>query len=92
MKTINGSGLLDQLDNVFYATCGEHGRDYDIGGNSSKYVHIAHYGDKGSELQTLDLLQQFCQANPDSKVLYFHDKGSYHYNNENQEFVKLLNC
>ena len=91
IKTVKGSGLLDQLDRVFYTTSGEHGRDYNIG-NSNKYTHVAHYEGKNGELQTLNLLHHFCHANPDSKVLYFHDKGSYHYNDENQEFVKLLNC
>jgi len=91
LKTVKGSGLLDQLDRVFYTTSGEHGRDYNIG-NSSKYIHIAHYEGLNGELHTLNLLHHFCHANPASKVLYFHDKGSYHYNDENQEFVKLLNC
>eukprot|EP01032_Pedospumella_encystans_P013278 gene13278-15297_t len=91
VKTVKDSGLLDRLDNVFYATSGEKGEQYDLG-NSSKYVRIAHFGEKGGELQTLNVLYKFCHANPTSKVLYFHNKGSYHYNKENERFVGFLNC
>ncbi len=91
VRTIERSGLLDKLDHVFYTTSGEHGEHVAIG-NSSKFVHLVHFGEKGGELQTLHLLYKFCQSNPTSKVLYFHNKGSYHYNTENQNFVELLNC
>ncbi len=82
---------MDQLDHVFYTTNGEHGEHVQIG-NSSKFVHLAHFGEKGGELQTLHLMHKFCQSNPTSKVLYFHNKGSYHYNTDNQNFLQLLNC
>lgn len=91
VSTVKGSGLLDKLDSVYYATMGNAGHDYDIG-ESDKYVHIAHYGDTGSELQTLKMLQQFCHANPSSKVLYFHDKGSFHHSYANAKFCAVLNC
>eukprot|EP01032_Pedospumella_encystans_P015363 gene15363-17577_t len=91
VKTIDGSGLLNQLDHVFYATNGEQGQNY-IVSNSSKYVHIAHFEKDGGELQTINMLYRFCNANPNVKVLYFHNKGSHHYTEKNQEFVKLLNC
>ena len=91
VKTVASSGLLDQLDRVFYATSGELGRNYVIG-NSSKYVHMAHFETESGELRTINKLHQFCQANPTFKVIYFHNKGSHHYTDRNQEFVKLLNC
>lgn len=90
VSTIKGSGLLDKLDQVFYATMGDAGNDYEIEGD--KYTHIAHYGATGQELQTLGLLTQFCKSNPTSKVLYFHDKGSYHHSYANVKFCAVLNC
>lgn len=90
VSTIKGSGLLDRLDHVFYATMGNAGNNYEIKGD--KYTHIAHYGATGQELQTLGLLKHFCQSNPTSKVLYFHDKGSYHHSYANVKFCAVLNC
>lgn len=88
---IAGSGLLDKIDKIFYATMGKTGKMFNIT-ESEKYVHIAHYGDKGSELETLSLLHQFCHYNPSSKVLYFHDKGSLHHSTANAKFCTMLNC
>lgn len=90
VNTIQGSGLLDRLDQVYYATMGNAGNEYKIEGD--KYTHIAHYGETGQEVQTLGLLHQFCKANPTSKVLYFHDKGSYHHSYANVKFCAVLNC
>jgi len=91
VNTVKGSGLLGMLDNVYYATMGNAGKDYDIG-DDEKYVHIDHYGDEGTELQTLSLLHRFCHSNPKSKVLYFHDKGSFRHTYANAKFCSLLNC
>ncbi len=41
---------------------------------------------------TLSYLYDFCQHNPDSKVLYFHDKGSNNYRGENVFFRHFLDC
>eukprot|EP01032_Pedospumella_encystans_P030403 gene30403-34319_t len=90
VDTIKGGGLLEKLNNVYYATTGNAGKTYDIS-KDEKYVHIAHFGDKASELQTLNLLHQFCHANPSSKVLYFSDKGSELYNYANYKMCSLLN-
>jgi hypothetical protein len=87
---IQSTGLLDRLDKVFYATMGPQGADFDIEGE--KYVHLAHYGDVGEEVQTLSYLFRFCNAHPSSKVLYFHDKGSLHDSYSNRKFCSLLNC
>jgi len=91
VKTVKGSGLLDVLDNVYYATMGNAGKDYDIG-NDEKYVHIDHYGNDGSELQTLSLLHKFCHSNPESKVLYFSNLGSEHHSYANVKMCNGLNC
>ena len=91
VDTIKGGGLLEKLDSVYYATTGNAGKTYDIS-KDEKYVHIAHFGDKASELQTLNLLHQFCHANPSSKVLYLSDKGSELYNYANYKMCSLLNC
>jgi len=90
VRTIKGGGLLDRLDKVFYATMGKGGDEFSI--DDPKYVHIAHYGDVGEEIQTLSLLYEFCHENPTSKVLYFHDKGSYHHSYANVKMCSLLNC
>jgi hypothetical protein len=90
VDVIKDSGLLEKLDVIFYATMGNAGFDYTI--QDEKYTHITHYGDSGEEIQTLSLLYKFCNANPDSKVLYFHDKGSFHQSYFNAKFCSLLNC
>jgi hypothetical protein len=59
---------------------------------SDKYVHLAHYAKKAGEVQTLSYLQRFCHLNPLSKVLYFHNKGSYHPSPRNDLFRSLLNA
>lgn len=84
------SGLIDKLDIVYYATMGKQGANYVI--PNEKFKHITHYGDSGSEVQTLSLLYQFCGENKDSKVLYFHNKGSYHNNWTNVKFRQFLDC
>jgi len=91
VATIKGSGLLNKLDSVYYATMGEEGFKYEIG-NSTKYVHLAHYGNNGTEMHTMHYLWQFCQANPTSKALYFHDKGSFHNTKLNERLRTYLNC
>jgi hypothetical protein len=90
VDTIKGSGLLDRLDYVFYATMGAGGDAFTV--EEPKFVHIAHYGDQGEEIQTLSMLYQYCFANPKSKVLYFHDKGSYHHSYANVKICAILNC
>jgi hypothetical protein len=90
VSTIKGNGLIDRLDRVYYATIGQNGSSYAI--EEPKFVHVAHHGDEGEEIQTLSLLYQFCHANPNSKVLYFHDKGSLHNTTYNENFRHMLNC
>lgn len=90
INTIKRSGLINRLGKIFYATMGSSGESFEI--DNPKYVHIAHYGDVGEEVQTLSLLYDFCYENPSSKVLYFHDKGSYHHSYANVKICAILNC
>ena len=90
VDTIKKNGLLEHMDKIFYSTMGTQGEKFKIEGE--KYIHLAHYGDQGEEIQTLGKLHQFCASNPGSKVLYFHDKGSFHHNYFNAKFCSLLNC
>mmetsp|Transcript_30554 Transcript_30554/g.51165 ORF Transcript_30554/g.51165 Transcript_30554/m.51165 type:complete len:397 (-) Transcript_30554:673-1863(-) len=90
VKSIHDSGLIDQLDRIFYSTMGSEGATFDI--SDEKYTHLAYYGEEGEEVQTLSMLYKFCNNNPTSKVLYFHDKGSFHYSYENLKFGALLRC
>lgn len=53
VRTIKGSGLMKSLDKVFYATTGAGGNSFTI--NEPNFIHIAHYGEVGEELQTLSL-------------------------------------
>lgn len=90
ITTIKGNGLLGRLNKVFYATMGPNASDFGI--DEPTFVHLVHYGDEGEEIETLSLLYRFCHANPDSKVLYFHDKGSLHNTTQNENFRQMLNC
>lgn len=90
IRTIQNSGLLERLDQIFYVTIGKAGATYDIPGN--KFTHLVHR-DGSDEVITLHLLYEFCQSNPTSKVLYFHDKGSFHpTKHNNARFCATLNC
>lgn len=90
INTIKGNGLIDRLENVYYTTTGPEGANLTI--PERKFIHLAHHGNEGDEVQTLSLLYTFCNANPSSKVLYFHDKGSFHNTTYNEQFRAMLNC
>lgn len=89
VNTMKHSGLLERLDKVFYATIGSGGATYDI--PDSKFTHLSHR-EHGEEMHTLHMLYEFCHANPKAKVLYFHDKGSFHHTYFNAKFCSVLNC
>jgi hypothetical protein len=90
VNTIRGGGLLAKLDRIYYTTSGLSGADYKI--DNEKYVHLTHFGEHGEEIQTISLLYQYCHSNPHSKVLYFHNKGSFHFTYSNAKFCSILNC
>lgn len=94
---IKNTQLLDQLDTIFYTTVGNGNFTFHHIENLSddekqKFLHLKHFGNKGNEENTIKKLYHFCHHHPKTKVLYFHDKGSYHANKLNEEFRHNLNC
>ena len=76
---------------IFYNTIGD-SVDHDVldqwTTDNMRLIHMNHYTE-GFEDVTLTKLHDFCQANPSSKVVYMHTKGSYHNHgrtNENWRF------
>ena len=89
-RVIESSGLMSRLDILYYATMGNKGSSLQLPGK--KMVHLKDYGLHGSELHTLNELFSFCNYNPLSKVLYFHNKGSLNFNTLNTNFRRALDC
>ena len=94
LALLNMTGLLQQLDAVYYVAIGAMANSIprsisDILQNTKgkrgnkKFVQLRNTVNRVDETLTLSYLYDFCQHNPDSKVLYFHDKGSYNYRGEN---------
>ena len=48
------------------------------------------HDEKGDEKETLGLLWEYCQENPDDIVVYLHSKGSFHPSDENEAMRKFL--
>ena len=90
INMMNSSGLLQRLEKVYYATSGSEGETFTIAGE--KFEKLQFNGISGSEEITLNLLHNYCESKPSSKVLYFHDKGSFHNNEGNRLFRRILNC
>jgi hypothetical protein len=90
IHTMNASGLLDRLDQIFYTTSGDQGSSFRF--SDSKFRLLKDWGPEGTEDQTLGLLYRYCQSHQTAKVLYFHDKGSYHNYKVNTRFRKILDC
>jgi hypothetical protein len=79
--------LYPILDKVYYSTIGHENIIQD-----PKFELLHHFGTTGQEIHTLGLLYRYCQRNPKSLVLYFHDKGSFHHSRPNEDYRKFLNC
>jgi hypothetical protein len=92
VNILNISGLKDMLDTVYYTTQGQDKETFGLDKDDAKFVHVENQAGNGQEPHTLSLLYNFCRVHPKSKVLYFHDKGSYHYNDQNTKFRDFLNC
>lgn len=86
------TGLLDQMDAIYYVTVGSEKADLLNMQNEPKFKHLHHFHSDGEEIYTLGMMFRFCQKYPTSKILYFHDKGSFHPTPSNELFRKLLNC
>lgn len=83
------TGLMDKLDAVYYATVGNSGENYTI--TNPKFIHKVHHND-GFESDTLQIMYEFCLEHKNSKVLYFHNKGSFHNSPINAKFRRVLDC
>lgn len=87
---MESSGLMDRLDIVYYTTIGSNGSSYRMPGAKMKHLHF--HGRWADEANTQQLLYRYCHKNPQSKVLYFHNKGSFNYHITNTNFRKSLDC
>lgn len=103
LSLMNYSGLLKALDVVYYVTIGNHShtmpntmktllKKKKVGTNSQMFVQIRNTHKSVDETLTLSYLYDFCLQHPASKVLYFHNKGSYNYRGENVFFRQFLDC
>lgn len=94
LAVMRSSGLLNSLERVYYTTIGAARLDLPID-LAKKFVHSGHR-DTANETATLGVLYDFCVSHPDSKVLYFHNKGSHRCNDkevcrgDNPVMVKYL--
>jgi hypothetical protein len=86
---IKQTGLLNKVDVIFYTTSGE-ASDFRL--KEKKFKHLKDWKKDGREDMTLGLVYKHCKRHRKSKVFYFHDKGSFHTNKENELFRKTLNC
>lgn len=87
---IEASGLINRVDTIYYATIGNEGQNLTLDG--SKYIDLIYHGLKADETKTLAELYNYCSTHNDSKVLYFHNKGSYNYHSTNTNFRRALDC
>ena len=62
------------------------------GNPTSKFLHLHNTVYAVDETLTLSYLYDFCQHHRHSIVLYFHDKGSFHYSLPNVYFRNFLDC
>ena len=69
-----------------------HGNPLPENSSSPMFVQVRNTPRLVDETLTLSYLYDFCLLNPDSKVLYFHNKGSYNYRGENVFFRQFLDC
>jgi hypothetical protein len=103
LELMNMTGLLRKLDVVYYVTIGASSDNIPLnvqnmlhskkeGSNHPMFVEVRNSVKEVDETLTLSYLYDFCAEYPKSKVLYFHDKGSYNYRGENVFFRHFLDC
>lgn len=93
MIVLNNSGLYDKLDKIIYVTIGADAHKVVIS-MKKKYEKAGAFSN-GSEVNTLMILYNYCLKKPKDehvKVLYFHNKGSFHPSEKNTEFRRALDC
>jgi hypothetical protein len=85
------SGLLDRLERVFISSIGS--PSFNLSNYfPSKKIHHLYHATHGEEVLTLKHLFRFCKTHPRSRVLYFHNKGSFTPTPENRQFRLALDC
>ena len=72
---------------LHYVTIGKDIGELENCNNCKKIKHI----NGGSEIDTLSHVHEYCTTYPDSKVLYMHNKGSFHGHLSNELLRKMLN-
>lgn len=88
-EVIKSSGLLDRVRTIFYVTLGKNETNFTMSG--CKFHHALHKN-IGFEVETLTLIHSYCKNNTNSKVFYFHNKGSFHHSLANENFRFSLDC
>ena len=87
-QVLSSSGLLQKIDRIYYLTVGT---ATPIVNWHEKLQHLGHI-DIGHEVITLNHMQLYCKAHSNSKVLYFHNKGSFNPTKRNFLFRQALDC
>lgn len=88
---LNSSGLFHQLDALYLSTIGLPFYNLSSLYNHKKIHHQSHHN-IGHEGYTLSSIYEYCHQSPQSKVLYFHNKGSYTTNWRNVRLRTALDC
>lgn len=88
---LNSSGLFDRLDALYLSTIGTPYHNLTEIYHHSK-IHHQYHENVGLEGHTLTHLYEYCHRHPRSKVLYFHNKGSYTLKSQNTQLRRSLNC
>ena len=91
---LQSSGLLDQLDSIYYCTVGRKGMNLKLTDIHNKIKHAFHFGSTGigDELLTLHKVHEYCRNNQNDKILYFHNKGNDRQDLMDYNFRKSVEC
>lgn len=97
MSTMASTGLLDKLDKVYYVVGGKFSQNFSFSMDSNQWVEqkfqrMLHPNASFYEVHTLSKLYEHCKFNANDRVLYFHNKGSYHNGTINMRWRKTLDC
>ena len=70
---------------LYYVTIGKN-----IGELECTNCHKIDHYNEGTEIDTLSHLYEYCTIHQNSKVVYMHNKGSFHYSERNNRFRRML--
>lgn len=93
LHVLFSSGLYEKISKLHYVTIGQDSASYVVL-NDTKFEKLGSFSN-GTEVETLMLLYKFCKKQEKRKkikVLYFHNKGSFHPSEKNAEFRRALDC